>query len=163
MKNQGNPVNQPPNDKEISRFHIAWIAHLACICSRNRPGASESRELPPVAAVSLAPGKARRETPAFSSPRQGLRRKYLGFLWIPQRSNRRSSGCTRDNRADNGVEMLGEDALYRKSSVIARIVCLKEDGLPGIASSILQIQAGYQRLWVQDTGLTGRFAISGSY
>ena len=59
--------------------------------------------------------------------------------------------------------MLGEDALYRKSSVIARIVCLKEDGLPGIASSILQIQAGYQRLWVQDTGLTGRFAISGSY
>ena len=59
--------------------------------------------------------------------------------------------------------MLGEDALYRKSSVIARRICFKKDGLPGIASSILQIQAGYQRLWVQDIGLTGRFAISGSY
>ena len=53
--------------------------------------------------------------------------------------------------------------MYRKSSVIARRICFKEDGLPGIASSILQIQAGYQRLWVQDIGLTGRFAISGSY
>ena len=63
--------------KETSRFHIAWIAHLACICSRNRPGASESRELPPVAAVSLAPGKARRETPASSSPRQGPRREII--------------------------------------------------------------------------------------
>ena len=54
--------------------------------------------------------------------------------------------------------MLGKDALYRKSSEIARDICFKGDGLPGIASSILQIQTGYQRLWVRDIGLTGRFA-----
>ena len=46
------------------------------------------------------------------------------------------------------VEYAGEVALYTETSVIARIICLKEDGLPGIASSIVQLQAGYQRLWV---------------
>ena len=123
------------------------IMYFLVKSSKNHLGALDSRRLPRLLAVSQAPGKARRETPAFSSPRQGPRRDSqasCGFL----------SGRKMILMAAQGiielamVEYAGEIALYTETSVIARIICLKEDGLPGIASSIVQLQAGYQRLWV---------------